>query len=106
MAGRVSLPIVTLHCTAGQHVLLSRSNLPLPLFLSFFLFLICSLHRPGALSASVASFSKASFVVSGGATNDVAIDDPDFWTKVVGLSGINCALALSLVLAFNVCLPH
>ena len=25
--------------------------------------------------------------MSGGATNDVAIDDPDFWTKVVGLAG-------------------
>ena len=42
--------------------------------------------KSGAMSASAASFSKASFVVSGGATNDVAIDDPDFWTKVVGLS--------------------
>jgi hypothetical protein len=46
-----------------------------------------TLYLLGALSASVASFSKASFVVSGGATNDVAIDDPDFWTKVVGLAG-------------------
>ena len=104
----MTLPIVTLHRTAGQHALLSRSNLPLPLFLFLFLFLVYSLHRPGALSASVASFSKASFVVSGGATNDVAIDDPDFWTKVVGLAGINCALALalSLVLAFNARLQH
>ena len=30
-----------------------------------------------------AGFSKASFVVSGGSDSDnVAIDDPDFWTKV------------------------
>ena len=42
--------------------------------------------KSGAMQASATSFSKASFVVSGGATNDVAIDDPDFWTKVVGLS--------------------
>ena len=35
--------------------------------------------------SAVASFSKASFV-SGTGSNDVAIDDPDFWSKVVGLS--------------------
>jgi hypothetical protein len=60
------------------------------LSLSIFRFIFSlfdTLHLLGALSASVASFSKASFVVSGGATNDVAIDDPDFWTKVVGLAG-------------------
>ena len=32
------------------------------------------------------SFAKASFVSSAGSADDVAIDDPDFWTKVVGLS--------------------
>ena len=32
-----------------------------------------------------AGFSKASFV-AGGTGNDIQIDDPDFWTKVVGLS--------------------
>jgi len=32
-----------------------------------------------------ASFSKASFVTGSGA-DDVAIDDPDFWSKVVGLA--------------------
>jgi hypothetical protein len=35
-----------------------------------------------------ASFSKASFVSSGSnnSDNDVAIDDPQFWSKIVGLS--------------------
>ena len=32
------------------------------------------------------NFSKASFVSSSGQENDVAIDDPEFWSKVIGLS--------------------
>ena len=35
--------------------------------------------------AASAGFSKASFVTNEGA-DDVAMDDPDFWTKVVGLA--------------------
>lgn len=34
----------------------------------------------------VANFSKASFVSSTGQENTVAIDDPEFWAKVVGLT--------------------
>lgn len=32
------------------------------------------------------SFSKASFVSAEGSGNNVALDDPDFWTKIVGLA--------------------
>ena len=42
-----------------------------------------------ALTRTAASFSKASFVSSistNGAADDLALDDPDFWTKVVGLA--------------------
>ena len=42
--------------------------------------------KSGAMSASATSFSKAFFVVSGGAINDVYIDESDFSTKLVGPS--------------------
>ncbi len=37
------------------------------------------------MSSGLGSFSKASFVTSDGDGNDVDLDDPDFWSKTVGL---------------------
>lgn len=42
-----------------------------------------------AKTSGIASFAKASFVSSlsaSGASDNLALDDPDFWTKVVGLA--------------------
>lgn len=42
-----------------------------------------------AKTSGIASFAKASFVSSlsaNGASDNLALDDPDFWTKVVGLA--------------------
>lgn len=36
-------------------------------------------------SSGPSSFSKASFVTATGQENDVDVNDPDFWTKVIGL---------------------
>ena len=41
--------------------------------------------KKAAAAASNAGFSKASFVTNEGA-DDVAMDDPEFWSKVVGLA--------------------
>ena len=38
-----------------------------------------------SLSTSLGSFSKASFVAGEGEGKDVDLDDPDFWSKAVGL---------------------
>ena len=35
-------------------------------------------------SSVLPSFSKASFVIAGN-DNNIAIDDPDFWSKIIGL---------------------
>jgi hypothetical protein len=88
----LSRSAVVIHDTknSGRLKLQHGANILLYPIFHFIYSLFDTLHVLGALSASVASFSKASFVVSGGATNDVAIDDPDFWTKVVGLAGTYC----------------
>ena len=39
--------------------------------------------------SGLGSFSKASFAVSAG--NEVSVDDPDFWTKVVGIKAMTTA---------------
>merc|ERR1711966_650211 len=38
-----------------------------------------------SLSSGLGSFSKASFVANEGGGKDVDLDDPDFWSKAVGL---------------------
>ncbi len=42
-------------------------------------------NTQSAISSSLGSFSKASFVTSGADGKDVDLDDPDFWTKAIGL---------------------
>jgi hypothetical protein len=46
-------------------------------------------HGANSQTSKNSGFSTASFVSSTGASNDVAIDDPDFWSKVVGLASSN-----------------
>lgn len=51
------------------------------------------IHDPNANSqegkqALMSSFSKATFMTSSNANDEVDVNDPDFWTKVIGLSGI------------------
>lgn len=38
-----------------------------------------------SISKGLGSFSKASFITSDAAGNDIDLDDPDFWAKAVGL---------------------
>lgn len=42
----------------------------------------------GGKKSLMSSFSKATFVSSTNPDDQVAIDDPDFWTKVIGLNGV------------------
>lgn len=59
------------------------------------------LHTDGNMEAKLSepalNFAKASFVSAAKVDNDVAIDDPDFWTKVVGLGVDNGAEGQALV---------
>lgn len=44
--------------------------------------------------------------MSGGATNDVAIDDPDFWTKVVGIAGMRFYRTVITVESISQCVSR
>ena len=43
------------------------------------------IHDSKGSTAQTSSFSKASFVASGGEENNIDLEDPEFWAKVVGL---------------------
>merc|ERR1711871_1470529 len=43
------------------------------------------IHDSKGSVAQTSSFSKASFIASGGEENNIDLEDPEFWSKVVGL---------------------